>query len=400
MSRHARSIEAFFRERYAREALYLPSGRLALFLAFEEWLVPGDRIIMSPVNDDVVFFTVLAAGLVPVIAPLDPRTGNLDPTAIPDASLREARAVLTTNLYGTPDRMDVLEARCREHGTILLEDAAHAIDSRCAGRRIGDFGVAAAFSLGKHVGIYGGALTFADPSRRESVAARAAALIRRRPLHVAAAHRVRGLLSRVGTQSRFRRWLARRRDEIVARPRERSGHRIRYNPDEVMNARAAGGGLHRFERWVRVDNYMYRTWPLRSALRATRALLTEFETSVPRRRDGARRVLELGLTAPGFDIASDTTPLRVPLLVRERERARVYLAEHGVKTYYIYDPPLDAYAPELVETIASSASAISWSTNVLPVDPLVANRVLELVKRAPELFEPLTPNPTVRLASK
>src|SRR5687767_5843946 len=73
------AIEEFFRRRYGREALYLPSGRLGLYVAFREWLSPGDRLLMSPVTDDVVFFTVLAAGLVPVLGPIDPRTGNLDP---------------------------------------------------------------------------------------------------------------------------------------------------------------------------------------------------------------------------------------------------------------------------------------------------------------------------------
>src|SRR6266545_4485624 len=139
------------RTRYGREALYLPSGRAALYLAFREWLRPGDRLLMSPVTDDVVFFVVLAAGLVPVIGPIDPRTGNLAPTAIEDSAWPTLRAVLTTNLYGIPDRMDLLEERCRQHDLVLLEDAAHAIDSRCEERRIGQFGVAAAYSLHKHL---------------------------------------------------------------------------------------------------------------------------------------------------------------------------------------------------------------------------------------------------------
>jgi dTDP-4-amino-4,6-dideoxygalactose transaminase len=75
----AHDIEELFRNRYDREAIYLPSGRLALYLALREWLDPGTRVLMSPINDDVVLFIVLAAGLVPIIGPLDPSTGNLDP---------------------------------------------------------------------------------------------------------------------------------------------------------------------------------------------------------------------------------------------------------------------------------------------------------------------------------
>jgi len=76
-----RAIEDFFRRRNGREALYL---------AFREWLRPGDRVLMSPVTVDVVFLVVLAAGLVSVLGPLDPRTGNLDPTVIDEATCAEA----------------------------------------------------------------------------------------------------------------------------------------------------------------------------------------------------------------------------------------------------------------------------------------------------------------------
>src|SRR6266480_5814567 len=143
MDDEARVIEEFFFRRYERHALYLPSGRLALYLAFRQWLQPGDRVLMSPLTDDVVFFTVLAANLVPVLGPVDPSTGNIDPVAIEESTWIGLRAVLTTNLYGIPDRMDLLEERCRRHSLLLLEDAAHAFDSRFAGRRIGQFGIMA-----------------------------------------------------------------------------------------------------------------------------------------------------------------------------------------------------------------------------------------------------------------
>src|SRR5207248_9705246 len=104
------------RRRYGGDALVLPSGRLALYIAFRESLAPGDRILMSPVNDDVVFFTVLAAGLVPVLGPIDPDPGNLDPKALDDATRSRLRAVLTTSLCGIPDAMEALGDRCRRPG--------------------------------------------------------------------------------------------------------------------------------------------------------------------------------------------------------------------------------------------------------------------------------------------
>ena len=45
-----------------------PDGSpVALYLALRHWFRRGDRLLMSPVTDDVVLFVVLAAGLRPVV---------------------------------------------------------------------------------------------------------------------------------------------------------------------------------------------------------------------------------------------------------------------------------------------------------------------------------------------
>jgi DegT/DnrJ/EryC1/StrS aminotransferase family len=383
-----RAIEDFFARRYGRQALYLPSGRLALYLAFREWLRPGDRVLMSPVNDDVVFFTVLAAGLVPVLGPVDPGTGNIDPAAIDAATWTGLRAVLTTNLYGIPDRMDVLEERCERHGLLLIEDAAHAIDTRFNGRWIGEFGRVAAYSLTKHVGGVGGVLTFTDAGRRPALERRAAQEIRYRRLPIAIADRTRSLLSRVGASSRPRKWLARLRDRLVSRVPERSGCRLPYEATAVVQAQTEGGGLDRFEQWVRVDNHLYRTWPLRSNLRATQQRLLAFEDNRRRRLAGARKLLQLGLTPPDLPISADSAPFRVPLFVRERDKVVAHFARHGLALDYIYDPSLDVYGRALAEPLPAGPGAARWSRDVLPVDPLRADRFLTLLGESPGLCRP------------
>src|SRR3989442_11632288 len=173
MTGPARGIEEFFHRRYDREALYVPSGRLALYLAFREWLRPGDRILVSPINDDVVFFTVLAAGLVPVMGPLDSATGNLDPSKVDESTWSSLKAVMTTNLYGIPDSMDVLDEKCRRHGILLIEDACQALDSRFGHRHIRQFSPIAALSLTKHVQGGGGVLSFSERDMSIHLARRA-----------------------------------------------------------------------------------------------------------------------------------------------------------------------------------------------------------------------------------
>jgi hypothetical protein len=361
---------------------------MALYLAFREWLRPGDRVLMSPVNDDVVFFTVLAAGLVPVLGPLDPSTGNIDPAALNDATWTGLRAVLTTNLYGIPDRMDLLEARCRRHNLILVEDAAHALDSRFDERWIGQFGTVAAYSLSKHIGEVGGVITFAEAGRRDSLARRAAREIQYRPLPVAMAHWARSWLGAVGAKTQPRRWLAGLRDRLFPPPQERSGHRMMYDPNVVRHAQEDGAGLDRFEQWVRVDNHMYRTWPLRSSVHTALRRLEAFEENRRSRLAGIRTLVESGLVPPGLPVPSDTALFRVPLFVREREKMRTYFAARGLAIDYIYDPPLDLYAPGLTERLPSPPRALSWSRDVLPVDPLRADRFLALLGESPGFGQP------------
>jgi hypothetical protein len=371
VSTEARAIEEFFRGRCGRDALYLPSARLGLYLALREWLQPGERVLMSPVNCDVVLFTVLAAGLTPVLAPVDPCTGNIDPAAIDDSTWASLHAVMTTNLYGIPDRMDMLKERCRAHRLLLVEDACHALESLFEGRLIGEFGAVAVYSLSKQVGGVGAVMTVAEGGRRESLARRAAEELRYR-----------------STAARVRRWLARQRNRFFRRSIPRSGHRLPYELSEVERARSERGGLDRFERWLAADQPDYRTWPLRSSLRATLARLERLEEDRPLRLAGIGKLRELGYTPAGFSLPPGTALFRVPLFVQERDKVRARCAKRGLAIDYIYDPPLDLYARSLAQALPSPAAARIWSRDVLPVDPLCADRFIALLRESPGLCLP------------
>jgi dTDP-4-amino-4,6-dideoxygalactose transaminase len=387
MTQPAAGIEDFFRRRYEREALYVPSGRMALYLAFREWLRPGNRVLLSPVNDDVVFFTVLAAGLVPVAGPLDPATGNLDPGAVPGETWKSLHAVMTTNLYGLPDRMDLLETRCHEHGLLLIEDACQALDTRVGNRRIGQFSSLAAFSLTKHVPGAGGVLVFTERERHASLLRSAAAAIRRPSTAQAARDRASLGLKEVTELLGARGVLAALRRKLRPDAPERDGHRMPYDLEQVLQARREGAGLSRFDRWVRVDNPGYRTQPLVRQIRKTLQELERLEEMRRSRLQGTRKLLSLGLTPAPIRVPDDGSLFRVPLFVADRERALEHLSARGLRPDYIYDPPLDLYADRrLAESLPSPESARAWSRDVLPVDPLLADRLLEILRESPGLL--------------
>ena len=363
MSTEIRRIEQFFRERCGRDALFVPSGRFALYLVLREWFRHGDRVLISPVNCDVVFFTALAAGVVPVVGPVDPSTGNLDPDAVDDATWLSVRGVVTTNLYGIPDRMDRLVEQRRRHGLVLIEDACHAIDSHFEGRRIGTFGDAAVYSLAKHVEGVGGVVTVQDASRREALARRGAAELR--------------------NISPVRRAMERVRDRVAPRQIERVGHRLKYEPREVTCAQQEGAGLDRFDKWLSADHGRYRTLPSRSSLRETVERLEALDEHCRLRAAGARRLRDLGYL-DGVRVPDDTALFRVPLFVAERDVFIRSCASRGLAIDYVYDPPLDLYAQPLwITALPSPPAARMWSRDVVPVNPLHADQFLELLKDSP-----------------
>ncbi len=177
-----RAIESALEARTGRDCVFMPSGRFAIHLAFRLLLAPGDRILMSPLEDDTVFFGALAAGLRPVMAPVAREDGNIRVGAVSDATWSSLAAVLTGNTYGLPDRVPELVGVCAGRGIRLIEDAAHAIETDVAGRAVGSFGAASVFSLSKHFPGRGGVLALDRSLDRRHVIRERDRLMLHRPL--------------------------------------------------------------------------------------------------------------------------------------------------------------------------------------------------------------------------
>jgi hypothetical protein len=200
------------------------------------------------------------------------------------------------------------------------------------------------------------------------------------------------ILRNLAERTRTRPALAALRHWIRAAERERDGHRMPYVSTEVIRASEQGGGLDRFDPWVRVDNHEYRVAPLTRGIGETLSQLERFEENRRRRLEGTRRLLQLGLTPSSLQVPGDAALFRVPLFVHRREQALAYLAHQGLHPDYIYDPPLDCYAsPEIADRLPSPEAAQAWSRDVLPVDPLQADRFLAILARSPGLLSPVPP---------
>ncbi|WP_078962606.1 DegT/DnrJ/EryC1/StrS family aminotransferase [Streptomyces sp. SCSIO 75703] len=395
-SRPGRRLEETLRARLGQECVYVPSCRFGLYAALRHWCAPGGRVLMSPVNDDVILFVVLAAGLRPVQAPLRARDGSIDVDAVPEETWGTLSAVLTTNLYGNPDPAPALRARCDAAGIPLLEDAAHALGSEVGGRPVGAWGDAAVFSLSKHVGAKaGGFLAVADPARRAALeracedllappSTRAELAYALRP-HAEAAVRALGL--------RRAAWATLRLLGLT----EREGIRMPLRPAELARAADAAPDLTAYDSWVRVDLHDYRLRSGRLRLGRVARHLDRLDEVLERCREGTELLLATPWAPPPDPgrrpAGGGVQPLfRVPLLVEDRDAARRALDRRGLPVGYLYDPPLDDYAgPGFTDPSPAPGAARWFARHALPVDPLRARRVLRVLEecgarpaRAPE----------------
>lgn len=122
----------------APAALALSSCTAALHLALVlEGIGPGDEVITSPMTFTSTVAVIEHVGARPVLVDVEPDTLCLDPALVAAAVTPRTRAVIAVHYGGHPCDLDPLEAICREHNLVLIEDAAHALPTRYKGRMIG-----------------------------------------------------------------------------------------------------------------------------------------------------------------------------------------------------------------------------------------------------------------------
>lgn len=131
------------------EALHL------LLLAYG--IGPGDEVIVPSNTFIATWLAVTQCGATPVPVEPDPVSHNIDPQRIVAAITPKTKVIMPVHLYGLPADMDPINALAKQHGLIVIEDAAQAQGARYKGRRVGGLGHAAGTSFypGKNLGAIG-----------------------------------------------------------------------------------------------------------------------------------------------------------------------------------------------------------------------------------------------------
>ena len=128
----------------ADHVLAVTSGTAALHLALlAVGIGPGDEVITSPITWPATANVIEHCGATPIFCDVREGDLNIDPALIPALVTERTKAIMPVHLAGQPADLDPILAL----GLPVIEDAAHAAESRYRGRKVGGISTAACFSL-------------------------------------------------------------------------------------------------------------------------------------------------------------------------------------------------------------------------------------------------------------
>ncbi|MGN0486460.1 MAG: DegT/DnrJ/EryC1/StrS family aminotransferase [Acutalibacteraceae bacterium] len=102
----------------------------------------GKRVFCTDMTFDATVNPILYEGGIPVFIDTESDTWNMDPRALEKAFALypDTKLVMLAHLYGVPAKLDEIKALVRQHGALLIEDAAESFGATYQGVQTGSFG--------------------------------------------------------------------------------------------------------------------------------------------------------------------------------------------------------------------------------------------------------------------
>lgn len=133
---------------------------------------PGDEVITTPITFAATANVIEHIGATPVFADVLPDSLNIDPDEIERRITTRTKIVVPVHFAGQPCDMERIEAIAKKHGLAVMEDAAHAVETVAAGRKVGSISPVTCFSFYATKNITtgeGGMLTTSDAALAERI---------------------------------------------------------------------------------------------------------------------------------------------------------------------------------------------------------------------------------------
>jgi dTDP-4-amino-4,6-dideoxygalactose transaminase len=152
-------------------ALNSCTAGLNISLALQDF-EQGDEIITTPMTFPATANVIVLNNFKPVFSDIEKGTLNINPNGIEEKITSRTRAIMPVHYAGHPCEMDSIEAIAEKKGLTIFEDAAHALETKYKGRKIGNMGHATSFSFYANKNITtgeGGMITVNDDALAEKI---------------------------------------------------------------------------------------------------------------------------------------------------------------------------------------------------------------------------------------
>ncbi|MDD3363430.1 MAG: DegT/DnrJ/EryC1/StrS family aminotransferase [Syntrophomonas sp.] len=163
--------QAFARFIGSRYCLMVNSGSsanllavAALFYRKDNFLKPGDEVIVPAVSWSTTYFPLYQYGLKLKIVDIDSATLNYNSEALAEAITDQTRLIVAVNLLGNPNRFNEINRLIGKRNIILLEDNCEAMGAVYEEKYTGTFGIMGSFStfFSHHITTMEGGLIVSD----------------------------------------------------------------------------------------------------------------------------------------------------------------------------------------------------------------------------------------------
>ena len=146
----------------ATHVFLVNAGRSGLYLGLKALkLKSGDEVMLQAFTCVAVPNAVVAAGGKPVFVDTVQNGFNMDATDLERKVNRKTKAVIIQHTFGLPDNLPAIVKLCRRYKLVLIEDCAHALGAEYQGKKVGTFGDMTILSFGRDKvisSVFGGAL--------------------------------------------------------------------------------------------------------------------------------------------------------------------------------------------------------------------------------------------------
>ena len=132
----------------SKYSLALNSCTAAIFLTLKYLgLKEGDEVITTPLTFCSTVSSILHVGATPVLADINKETLNIDPKEIERNITKRTKAIIIVHFAGKICDVKSIQKICKKNKLFLIEDCAHAIETKLNSKNAGTFGDFGCFSF-------------------------------------------------------------------------------------------------------------------------------------------------------------------------------------------------------------------------------------------------------------